>query len=125
MRNTIITVHAEVCGVHRFTKPRRAMTAPADNLSVMTPNPALAQRPPRHDDHRFARAKRHQRLLMQELGVRASVPIVSLVFAAILTVSLGMAVSPIIRLAARTSLLMNVPWYLIFRAGRTGRVFAY
>jgi len=62
---------------------------------------------------------------MQELGVRASVSILILVFAEALTVGLGFAVSPIIRLAALTSLLMNVPWYLIFRAGRTGRVFAY
>src|SRR2546422_5315600 len=101
------------------------MTAPADNLSVMTPNPALAQGPPAHDDHPFARAKRHQRLLMQELGVRASVSIVILVFAEILTVSLGMAVSPIIRLAALTSLLMNVPWYLDRKSTRLNSSHGY
>src|SRR2546428_11454837 len=122
MQTPIYTFHAKVGVVLVFPCPPGPMPAPADNLSVMTPNPALAQGPPAHDDHPFARAKRHQRLLMQELGVRASVSIVILVFAEILTVSLGMAVSPIIRLAALTSLLMNVPWYLIFRAGRTGRV---
>src|SRR5262249_30966396 len=64
-------------------------------------------------------------LLMQELIGRASVAIVILLFAEALTVSLGFAVTPIIRLAALTTLLVNVPWFLIFRAGRAGRVFAY
>src|SRR5215813_12352224 len=105
--------------------PLRVVTAPVDNHAVMTPNPALAQAPPAHEDHPFTRTKRHQRLLLQELGVRASVSILILVFAEVMTVCLGFAVSPIIRLAALTSLLMNLPWYLIFRAGRTGRVFAY
>ncbi len=62
---------------------------------------------------------------MQELIGRASVAIVILLFAEALTVSLGFAVTPIIRLAALTTLLVNVPWVLIFRAGRAGRVFAY
>src|SRR2546428_99107 len=109
----------------RLPDPLLPMATCADNSPVMSLNRSLAQGPTAHDDHPFARAKRHQRLLMQELGVRASVSILILVFAEVLTVSLGLAVSPIIRLAALTSLLMNAPWYLIFRAGRTGRVFAY
>src|SRR2546428_171916 len=109
----------------RLPDPLLPMATCADNSPVMSLNRSLAQGPTAHDDHPFARAKRHQRLLLQELGVRASVSILILVFAEVLTVSLGLAVSPIIRLAALTSLLMNVPWYLIFRAGRTGRVFAY
>ncbi len=109
----------------RLPDPLLPMATCADNSPVMSLNRSLAQGPTAHDDHPFARAKRHQRLLLQELGVRASVSILILVFAEVLTVSLGLAVSPIIRLAALTSLLMNAPWYLIFRAGRTGRVFAY
>src|SRR6266446_1290574 len=101
MRNTIITVHAEVCGVHPFTRPPLLpMATCADNSPVMSLNRSLAQGPTAHDDHPFARAKRHQRLLLQELGVRASVSILILVFAEVLTASLGLAVSPIIRLAA-------------------------
>jgi len=78
-----------------------------------------------HADHPLAKARHHHRLLMQELIGRASVAIVILLFAEALTVSLGFAVTPIIRLAALTTLLVNVPWVLIFRAGRAGRVFAY
>ena len=99
----------------RLPDPLLPMATCADNSPVMSLNRSLAQGPTAHDDHPFARAKRHQRLLMQELGVRASVSILILVFAEVLTVSLGLAVSPIIRLAALTSLLMNAPWYLIFR----------
>jgi len=63
--------------------------------------------------------------MMQELVVRASVAIIILLFAEILTVSLCFAVSSIIRLAALTGLLVNVPWLLISRSGRAGRVLAY
>ncbi len=101
------------------------MATCADNPPVMSANPSLAQGPMVHDDHPLAKARRHHRLLMQELIGRASVAIVILLFAEALTVSLGFAVTPIIRLAALTTLLVNVPWVLIFRAGRAGRVFAY
>src|SRR2546422_3910799 len=121
----LITVHAETCGMQRFTSPLRAVATRADNLRVMIPNRSLVQGPTAHEDHPFSKARRHHRLMMQELVVRASVAIIILLFAEILTVSLGFAVSSIIRLAALTGLLVNVPWLLISRSGRAGRVLAY
>jgi len=91
----------------------------------MSPAPSFAQAPAAPDDHPFAKARRHHRLLMQELVVRASTAIIILVFAELATVTLGLAVNSIVRLAALTGLLVNVPWLLISRAGRARRVLAY
>ena len=84
--------------MQRFTSPLRAVATRADNLRVMIPNRSLVQGPTAHEDHPFSKARRHHRLMMQELVVRASVAIIILLFAEILTVSLGFAVSSIIRL---------------------------
>src|SRR5712691_9462966 len=86
---------------------------------------SLTQPPGGHDDHPFAKPRRHQRLFMQELAVRASVAIIILVFAELTTVVIGLVVSPIIRLAALAGLLINVPWMLLVRAAGMGRVLPY
>src|SRR5207249_11570266 len=83
----------------------------------MSPVPPLAQAPPATDDHPLARARRHHRLLMHELVVRAGVAVITLVFAAVDT-TLGFAVNSLIRVAALGGLLINGHWLLISRTGR-------
>ena len=109
----------------RLPDPLLPMATCADNPPVMSANPSLAQGPMVHDDHPLARARRHHRLLMQELMVRATVAIVILIFAEVLTVALGSTVSSILRVAALAGLLVNMPWLLISRTGQMGRTFAY
>src|SRR5262249_56569269 len=84
----LITSHAEVCGVHAITTSGAHFSAtPPDRSprcrypSVMSPTRPLTQTPIGPEDHPFGKARRHQRLFMQEVAGRARVAIHILILA--------------------------------------------
>src|SRR5262249_22541560 len=123
--------HAEVGGRHAIPTPGAHFPPPPQDRpprcrspSVMSLSRPLAQTPIGPEDHPFGKARRHQRLFMQEVAVRASVAIIILIFAELTTV-IGLVVSPIIRLAALAGLLVNGPWILLARGVGMIRIVAY